>query len=155
VDGGNAQEHILQIVEGLDSHEPKALDERIEEGGTPGALEAACEEPVVNSSVRTDTIFQDKNRQDVRQTAWHGREGAVPRGRMLDAMERSAIKLFKHRGLSNVAIAMSWGRHRTAVTAALEDPAEVRRHRQRSSQVDRWRAEVETWLTRGTPVRRM
>jgi transposase len=79
----------------------------------------------------------------------------VPRGKMLDAMERSAIKLLKRRGLSNVRIGAVVGRHRTTVTAALHEPAEVRRQRQRGSQIDRWRAEVETWLSHGTPVRRM
>ncbi len=79
----------------------------------------------------------------------------MPRGRMLDAMERSAIKLLKRRGLSNVAIGDVVGRHRTTVATALEAAVEIRRHRQRGSQVDRWRSQVEAWLSHGTTVRRM
>ena len=79
----------------------------------------------------------------------------MPRGRMLDVMERSAVKVLKRRGLTNVAIGAALGCHRTTVAAALEAPVETVRQRDRSSHVDAWRSQIETWLARGTPVRRM
>jgi transposase len=41
------------------------------------------------------------------------------------------------------------------VAAALESPVDVSRVRDRGSQVDAWRPQIETWVTRGTPIRRM
>src|SRR5204862_4056641 len=79
----------------------------------------------------------------------------VPRGRMLDVMERSAVKVLKRRGLTNVAIGAALGCHRTTVAGALEGPVEVARVRDRGSQVDLWRPQIETWVTRGTLIRRM
>jgi hypothetical protein len=63
---------------------------------------------------------------------------------MLDVMERSAVKVLKRRGLTNVAIGATLGRHRTTVAAVLEAPVEFQRLRERSSQVDPWRAQIET-----------
>lgn len=76
----------------------------------------------------------------------------MPRGRMLDVMERSAIKVLKRRGLSNVAIGAALGCHRTTVAAVLEGPVEIARLRDRSSQVDGWRAQIETSLCPKTPL---
>ena len=44
---GDAEQDVLDVVEGADVNELAALDERIEERGTVGALEAAGEEPVL------------------------------------------------------------------------------------------------------------
>ena len=44
---GDPEQDIFQIVEGWDVDECTALDERIEERGATGALEAAREEPVL------------------------------------------------------------------------------------------------------------
>lgn len=74
---------------------------------------------------------------------------------MLDVMERSAIKLLKRRGLTNVAIADTVGCHRTTVAAALAGPLEVPRQRDRGSAADVYRTQIEDWLTRDVPVRRM
>jgi len=41
------------------------------------------------------------------------------------------------------------------VAAALEAPLDISRIRERASQVDSWRSQIETWIGRGTPVRRM
>jgi len=79
----------------------------------------------------------------------------VPRGRMLDVMERSAVKVLKRRGLTNVAIGAALGCHRTTVATVLDGPVAIARLRNRESQVDPWRAQIETWVTRGTPIRRM
>src|SRR4029453_3719218 len=73
---------------------------------------------------------------------------------MLDVMERSAVKVLKRRGLTNVAIGMALGCHRTTVAGALDGPVEVTRVRDRSSVVDVWRPQIEAWVTRGPPVRR-
>lgn len=79
----------------------------------------------------------------------------MPRGRMLDVMERSAVKVLKRRGLTNQAIGAALGCHRTTVTGALAGPVEVARGRERGSQVDPWRPQIEAWVGRATPVRRM
>ena len=79
----------------------------------------------------------------------------MPRGRVLDVMERSAIKVLKRRGLTDVAIAQALGCHRTTVAAAVTAPLEVPRQRDRSSAADAYQAQIETWLTRDVPVRRM
>jgi hypothetical protein len=105
--------------------------------------------------VREPTPIQPKNRHGVRQTPWHDAEDDVPRGRMLDVMERSAVKVLKRRGLTNVAIGTALGYHRTTVAAALAGPVQVTRVRDRSSVVDVWRSQIDTWVTHGTPVRRM
>ena len=70
-------------------------------------------------------------------------------------MERSAVKVLKRRGFTNVAIGATLGCHRTTVAAALESPVDVSRVRDRGSQVDAWSPQIETWVTRGTPIRRM
>jgi transposase len=74
---------------------------------------------------------------------------------MLDVMERSAIKVLNRRGLSHVAIAEALGCHRTTVAAAVTGPVEVSHTRERSSATDPYRPQIETWLARQVPVRRM
>jgi hypothetical protein len=49
----------------------------------------------------------------------------VPQGGMLDVMERSAIKVLKRRGLTNVDIGSALGSHRPRITTVLEGPVEV------------------------------
>jgi len=74
---------------------------------------------------------------------------------MLDVMERSAIKVLKRRGLTDVAIAEALGCHRTTVAAAVVAPLEVSTQRDRGSATDAYRAEIEAWVQREVPVRRM
>jgi transposase len=74
---------------------------------------------------------------------------------MLDVMERSAIKVLKRRGLTDVAIAEALGCHRTTVAAAVAGPLEGSPQRDRSSATDAYRAQIEAWLQRDVPVRRM
>ena len=79
----------------------------------------------------------------------------MPRGRMLDVMERSAIKVLKRRGLTDVAIAEALGCHRTTVAAAVAASLEVSHQRDRGSATGAYRGEIEAWLQREVPVRRM
>ena len=58
-------------------------------------------------------------------------------------------------GLVAEAIGATLACHRTTVAAALESPVDVSRVRDRGSQVDAWSPQIETWVTRGTPIRRM
>ena len=44
---GESKEHVLQVCEGWHVDEFAALNQGIEQGGAPGALHAAREEPVL------------------------------------------------------------------------------------------------------------
>ncbi len=47
--GGDAQEHVTQVLERWNASQTTALDERVEERGTVSAGHAACEEPVLSA----------------------------------------------------------------------------------------------------------
>ena len=79
----------------------------------------------------------------------------MPRRRMLDVMERSAVKVLKRRGLTHVAIAEALVCHRTTAAAAIAGPVEVSNARERGSAADLYRTEIEGWLTKYLPIRRM
>ncbi|MCI0372252.1 MAG: IS21 family transposase [candidate division NC10 bacterium] len=74
---------------------------------------------------------------------------------MLTAMARSTIKFLKQQGQFNTSIAALVGCDRHTVARVLEGPGDPTRRRPRPASLDRWRAEVTSWLKEGIPVRRM
>jgi transposase len=75
---------------------------------------------------------------------------------MLERMERSAIKWFKKRGLSNRQLAAHSGRDRDTIARVRKEPADQTYHRPpQGSLVDAYTAEIEQWIRQGLPTRRM
>lgn len=75
---------------------------------------------------------------------------------MLTAMARSTIKFLKQQGQPNTTIADLVGCDRHTVARVLREPIEPpRRRRPRPSPLDRYRAELATWLQQDVPVSRM
>src|SRR5918997_6859920 len=69
---------------------------------------------------------------------------------MLRQMERSTIKLLAKRGRSQRQIAKELGRSRTTIQRALQEPVDqAPARRQRASQVDPFRPQIELWLQQG------
>ncbi len=75
---------------------------------------------------------------------------------MLRQMERSAIHVMAKRGKSIRQIAEELGHSPTTISRVLQDPVDQPpKRRQRRSQVDPYRAQIERWLDEGLPVVRM
>src|SRR5919202_2231804 len=75
---------------------------------------------------------------------------------MLRHMERSTIQLLAKRGKSQREIAKELGRSRTTIQRVLQEPiSQVPAHRQRASQVDPFRPQIEHWLQQGLSTVRM
>ncbi len=71
-------------------------------------------------------------------------------------MERSTIQLLAKRGKSQRQIAEELGRSRTTVQRVLREPVtQAPARRQRASQVDPFRAQIEQWLQQGLSAVRM
>ncbi len=71
-------------------------------------------------------------------------------------MERSTIQLLAKRGKSQRQIAEELGRSRTTVQRVLREPVtQAPARRQRASQVDSFRAQIEQWLQQGLSAVRM
>src|SRR5919202_2819630 len=75
---------------------------------------------------------------------------------MLRHMERSTIQLLAKRGKSQRQIANELGRSRTTIQRVLQEPiTQAPAHRQRASQVDPFRPQIEQWLQQGLSTVRM
>src|SRR5919199_2704344 len=75
---------------------------------------------------------------------------------MLRHMERSTIQLLAKRGKSQRQIAKELGRSRTTIQRVLQAPVtQVPARRQRASQVDPFRPQIEHWLQQGLSTVRM
>src|SRR5215212_6771940 len=75
---------------------------------------------------------------------------------MFRQMERSTIKLLAKRGKSQRQIAKELGRSRTTIQRALQHPVDrVPARRQRASQGDPYRPQIELWLQEGLSTVRM
>src|SRR5215212_7407261 len=75
---------------------------------------------------------------------------------MLRQMERSTIQLFAKRGKSQREIAKELGRSRTTIQRVLQEPSShAPAKRQRPSQVDPFRPQIEHWLQEGLSTVRM
>src|SRR5215210_6828392 len=75
---------------------------------------------------------------------------------MLRQMERSTIQLLAKRGKSQRQIAKELGRSRTTIQRVLQEPTtQAPARRQRASQVDPFRAQIEEWLQQGLSAVRM
>src|ERR687886_936081 len=75
---------------------------------------------------------------------------------MLRHMERSTIQLLAKRGKSQRQIAKELGRSRTTIRHVLQAPVtQVPARRQRASQVDPFRPQIEHWLQQGLSAVRM
>src|ERR671932_970918 len=75
---------------------------------------------------------------------------------MLRHMERSTIQLLAKRGKSQRQIAKELGRSRTTIRHVLQAPVtQVPARRQRASQVDPFRPQIEQWLQQGLSTVRM
>src|SRR5919202_2635440 len=75
---------------------------------------------------------------------------------MLRHMERSTIQLLAKRGKSQRQIAKELGRSRTTIQRALQAPVtQGPARRQRASQVDPFRPQIEHWLQQGLSTVRM
>jgi transposase len=71
-------------------------------------------------------------------------------------MERSTIQLLAKRGKSQREIAKELGRSRTTIQRALQEPTtQAPARRQRTSQADPFRAQIEEWLQQGLRTVRM
>src|SRR5437870_4211189 len=75
---------------------------------------------------------------------------------MLRQMERSAIHVMAKRGTSIRQIAEDLGHSPTTISRVLQEPVDrLPARRQRRSQVDPYREQIERWLDEGLPVVRM
>lgn len=74
---------------------------------------------------------------------------------MLSAMARSTIRYLKQQGQPTTRIAELVGCDRHTVTRVLTESAPPGRRATRASPLDRWRAELTSWLERPLPVSRM
>src|SRR5579859_8126071 len=75
---------------------------------------------------------------------------------MLRQMERSAIQVMAKRGKSIRQIAEELGRSPTTISRVLHEPVDRRpARRQRRSQVDPYRPQIEQWLAEDLSVVRM
>ena len=71
-------------------------------------------------------------------------------------MERTTIQLLAKRGKSQRQIAQELGRSRTTIQRALQEPVDHGpARRQRASQVDPFRPQIEQWLQQGLSTVRM
>ena len=75
---------------------------------------------------------------------------------MLEQMERSAVQVLVKRGKSQRQIAKELGRNRRTIARVMREPVEQGPgRRQRGSQVDVYRAQIEGWVAADLPVVRM
>lgn len=75
---------------------------------------------------------------------------------MLGFMERATMYYLKQKGWSNVQIAEFTGHHRDTVAKVLKEPVDQRpKQRERTSTIDVFQAQIQTWLDQSLPVIRM